>query len=128
MVASQTAMLVLETDADYARFGIDRASLAEILAIGPHGVELEHRDDAPLAEHDARDLRQREVLEDAVVLAPGRAPERGHDPQVVRRHPGGLGLDLFHVRAHAGPGARGARGRAGPTIVRSAEPPPMYIC
>jgi tetratricopeptide (TPR) repeat protein len=43
VVSSQTSMLVLETDADYARYGIDRSALAEILAIGPTGVELVHR-------------------------------------------------------------------------------------
>ena len=43
VVSSQTSMLVLESDADYARYGIDRRSLAEILAIGPSGVELMHR-------------------------------------------------------------------------------------
>ncbi|HMG52583.1 MAG TPA: VIT domain-containing protein, partial [Kofleriaceae bacterium] len=43
VVSSQTSMLVLESDADYARYGIDRTALAEILAIGPSGVELLHR-------------------------------------------------------------------------------------
>ncbi|HET7502349.1 MAG TPA: VIT domain-containing protein [Kofleriaceae bacterium] len=43
VVSSQTSMLVLETDADYARYGIDRSALADILAIGPTGVELTHR-------------------------------------------------------------------------------------
>src|SRR5439155_23040593 len=45
---SQTSMLVLESDADYARYGIDRTALAEILAIGPSGVELVHRAPAPV--------------------------------------------------------------------------------
>jgi hypothetical protein len=43
VVSSQTSMLVLESDADYARYGIDRTALADILAIGPSGVELLHR-------------------------------------------------------------------------------------
>jgi len=43
VVSSQTSMLVLESDADYARYGIDRRALAEILAIGATGVELVHR-------------------------------------------------------------------------------------
>jgi tetratricopeptide (TPR) repeat protein len=43
VVSSQTSMLVLESDADYARYGIDRNALAEILEIGPTGVELTHR-------------------------------------------------------------------------------------
>jgi hypothetical protein len=44
-----TALLVLEREADYARFGIDRRALADILAIGPGGVELVHRDGQPAA-------------------------------------------------------------------------------
>ena len=48
VVSSQTSMLVLESDADYARYGIDRAALADILAIGPSGVELLHRAAPPL--------------------------------------------------------------------------------
>jgi hypothetical protein len=48
VVSSQTSMLVLESDADYARYGIDRRALAEILAIGPSGVELVHRAAPPV--------------------------------------------------------------------------------
>jgi hypothetical protein len=48
VVSSQTSMLVLESDADYARYGIDRKALAEILAIGPSGVELVHRAAPPV--------------------------------------------------------------------------------
>jgi hypothetical protein len=43
VVSSQTAMLVLETDADYARYNIDRKALADILVVGAHGVEQTHR-------------------------------------------------------------------------------------
>ncbi|UQA61889.1 VIT domain-containing protein [Polyangium aurulentum] len=38
-----TALLVLETDADYARFGIDRRALADILVVGRSGIERLHR-------------------------------------------------------------------------------------
>ncbi len=34
-----TAMLVLESDYDYARFAIDRRALADILTVGPGGLE-----------------------------------------------------------------------------------------
>ncbi|HYL06087.1 MAG TPA: VIT domain-containing protein [Thermoanaerobaculia bacterium] len=34
-----TAMLVLESDYDYARFGLDRRALADILTVGPGGLE-----------------------------------------------------------------------------------------
>ncbi|HUH04013.1 MAG TPA: hypothetical protein VML75_18580, partial [Kofleriaceae bacterium] len=38
-----TALLVLETDADYARFGIDRTALSDILVVGPQGVAVAQR-------------------------------------------------------------------------------------
>ncbi len=38
-----TAMVVLETEADYKRMGIERNALADILIIGVRGVELMHR-------------------------------------------------------------------------------------
>jgi len=38
-----TALLVLETEDDYARFKIDRNALADILTVGPRGVERLHR-------------------------------------------------------------------------------------
>lgn len=38
-----TGLLVLETEADYHRYGIRRDALADILAVGEHGPELLHR-------------------------------------------------------------------------------------
>jgi hypothetical protein len=35
-----TAMLVLETEGDYWRFGLDRQALADILTVGPAGLEV----------------------------------------------------------------------------------------
>ena len=40
-----TALLVLETEADYARFGIDRKALADILTVDERGLSLIHRSD-----------------------------------------------------------------------------------
>jgi hypothetical protein len=57
VVSSQTAMLVLESDADYARYGIQRSALADILAIGPAGVELTHRTAPPLQIADPPEAR-----------------------------------------------------------------------
>ncbi|HVV87834.1 MAG TPA: VIT domain-containing protein [Kofleriaceae bacterium] len=39
VLSSQTSMLVLETDDDYARYGIDRSHAPDLLVIGAHGVE-----------------------------------------------------------------------------------------
>ncbi|MGE0548104.1 MAG: VIT domain-containing protein [Kofleriaceae bacterium] len=43
VVSSQTAMLVLESEADYARYNIDRKALADILVVGPSGLEQTRR-------------------------------------------------------------------------------------
>jgi hypothetical protein len=51
-----TALLVLETEFDYQRFHIDRKALADILAVGPDGVQVLQRKDIIMAE-----LREREV-------------------------------------------------------------------
>jgi tetratricopeptide (TPR) repeat protein len=43
VISSQTSLLVLESDADYARYGIDRRALSDILVVGATGVEQLHR-------------------------------------------------------------------------------------
>jgi Flp pilus assembly protein TadD len=43
VISSQTSMLVLESTDDYARYGIDRKTLADILVVGPTGVEQRNR-------------------------------------------------------------------------------------
>ncbi len=52
-----TALLVLETEADYDRFHIDRRSLADIMTVGPKGIELHSRAKAVVI---ARDPEPRE--------------------------------------------------------------------
>jgi hypothetical protein len=44
-----TALLVLETEADYARFGIDRKALADILVVDDGGLKLLHRTEVIVA-------------------------------------------------------------------------------
>lgn len=43
VISSQTSLLVLESEGDYARYGIDRRSLADILVVGPRGIEQTRR-------------------------------------------------------------------------------------
>ncbi|WP_428269307.1 VIT domain-containing protein [Haliangium sp.] len=43
VLSDYTALLVLESEADYARYGIDRNALADILAVGPNGIEVRRR-------------------------------------------------------------------------------------
>ena len=40
MLSPFTSLLVLETEYDYARFGLDRKSLADILTVGPGGLDV----------------------------------------------------------------------------------------
>ncbi|HEY0133593.1 MAG TPA: VIT domain-containing protein [Nannocystis sp.] len=47
VLSDYTALLVLETEYDYQRFGIDRSALAEILTVGPSGVTTIDRSRLP---------------------------------------------------------------------------------
>ncbi|MCX5745331.1 MAG: AgmX/PglI C-terminal domain-containing protein [Proteobacteria bacterium] len=49
VISSQTSMLVLESDADYARYKIDRTTLADLLVVGPAGLEQRHRTQLAIA-------------------------------------------------------------------------------
>lgn len=49
VLSDLTALLVLETEADYARFHIDRKALADILRVGSDGLEVQSRTDYPVA-------------------------------------------------------------------------------
>ncbi|PRQ08578.1 AgmX/PglI C-terminal domain-containing protein [Enhygromyxa salina] len=43
LLTPHTALLVLESEAEYRRYGIDRAARTDILTVGPAGVELVRR-------------------------------------------------------------------------------------
>jgi outer membrane protein OmpA-like peptidoglycan-associated protein len=43
VLSRETSLLVLESDADYARYGIERKALADVLVVGTGGVERMHR-------------------------------------------------------------------------------------
>ena len=47
VLSPYTSLLVLETEADYARFGIERRALADILTVGAGGLALIHRTELP---------------------------------------------------------------------------------
>jgi tetratricopeptide (TPR) repeat protein len=66
-----TSLLVLETDEDYARFGIDRRALADILVVGRSGIELLRRTGGPV-----------------MVAAPDKTPSKG----VLDEEPDGDGV------------------------------------
>jgi tetratricopeptide (TPR) repeat protein len=45
VLCAETALVVLESEADYLRFHIDRSALTDILSVGANGLELTHRRD-----------------------------------------------------------------------------------
>lgn len=67
VMVPRTTMLVLETEADYARFGLRRDALAQILTVGPRGIERLDRDPSALlaARPDQEDAEEEESAEDA---------------------------------------------------------------
>jgi tetratricopeptide (TPR) repeat protein len=73
VLSDHTALLVLESDADYARFGLDRRALADILVVGRDGLALAHRaapaviaaPDKPTATKGSLDQAKDKNIEDA---------------------------------------------------------------
>lgn len=49
VLSPYTALVVLETEHDYARFGIDRRALSDILVVGPTGIERVQRHELVVA-------------------------------------------------------------------------------
>ncbi len=49
VMCSLTSLLVLETERDYARFGIARTALADVMVVGLRGIELRRRSSDELA-------------------------------------------------------------------------------
>lgn len=64
VLSDLTALLVLETEYDYERFGIDRNALSDILEIGKNGLVLTERPDLPTW---ADDKPQRPSPDDGIV-------------------------------------------------------------
>ncbi len=52
VLSSETSLLVLESDGDYARYGLARTALVDVLVVGERGVERLHRSDvSPIPAH-----------------------------------------------------------------------------
>jgi tetratricopeptide (TPR) repeat protein len=66
VISNHTSMLVLESDGDYARFGIDRNALADILVVGPDGVEQKNRTFVATKRRPQRVEKQQEQREIAL--------------------------------------------------------------
>jgi len=70
-----TAMLVLETEQDYARFHIERKSLIDVLAIQDHAVKRVHRTTFALPVAVAPPAEERDEEEPTAQKAMSEAPE-----------------------------------------------------
>ena len=76
VISSETTMLVLDTEEDYVRYGIDRKALADILVVGPNGLEQAKRTFfAAKATPRPRD-DERQPADDVMALDEGRAGTR----------------------------------------------------
>ena len=76
VVSSETTMLVLDTEEDYVRYGIDRRALADILVVGPNGLAQSKRTFfASRATTRPRD-DGRQPVNDRMALDGGRAGAR----------------------------------------------------
>ena len=71
-----TSLLVLETERDYARFGIERRALADILTVGPEGITLLHRTEIAAPPRETFG----EGEEDSALPAQARAMPKGKRP------------------------------------------------
>ncbi|HEX7699467.1 MAG TPA: vWA domain-containing protein, partial [Kofleriaceae bacterium] len=65
VVSTQATMLMLDSDKDYARYGIDRQALADILVVGPNGLEQQHRTFVASKDRRPPKLTRAEALEAA---------------------------------------------------------------
>lgn len=122
-----TSLLVLETEQDYARFGIERRALADILTVAPTGVALLRRADlAPVIASpvvpqvatepvdvgsDAPAVRTRSAAPPSALPAPAKSSAARDDDRRPQREgaasSGGAMADTFGQ----GEGSLGASGR-----------------
>ncbi|MCK6471257.1 MAG: hypothetical protein L6R28_05885 [Planctomycetes bacterium] len=71
VLCGATALLVLESEADYDRFGLDRKALRDVMVVGASGIEWKHR--------TAADLALKPAPEPAKPAAPAKKAERGEE-------------------------------------------------
>ncbi len=85
ILVPRTTLLVLESEEDYRRFGLDRRALAEILTVGPSGIERLDRPAltftspgvVPPREAERKDVSSGDARRDALVRAQEADDEKG---------------------------------------------------
>jgi Vault protein inter-alpha-trypsin domain len=75
VLSPYTAMLVLESAADYARFGLDRRALADILTVGAGGLEVLARGPVPVPPAPSPEVAGERLLDATGLHAAGARPE-----------------------------------------------------
>jgi tetratricopeptide (TPR) repeat protein len=107
VLSDKTALLVLETDADYERFSIDRTALADILVVASTGLELQNRSSIHFPKPVAVKAERKEA---------GKALEYFKDSSSQETVEGGLALGTAA-------GGEGGGGEPSPPPAMTAEPP-----
>lgn len=92
VLISRTTLLVLESEADYQRFGLDRRALASILAVGPGGIERVDRAAQQIAagrkearQVTAPEARDKDIARKARTESRGRATVAPEPPALAER-------------------------------------------
>jgi hypothetical protein len=120
-----TSLLVLETEQDYARFGIERRALADILTVGPTGVALLHRTEiaAPAGQTEWSASEDKALPPGARALAKGEAGQgrerEGREEKAKKADVSSPGADRDEMEATRDRAATGA-----PVAAQAAPPPP----
>ena len=84
VVSDFTALLVLETDEDYRRFGLDQRALTNILRVGDEGIELVDRSElAPREEADRLKVAKRGEWDDEPVAKAEPPTAFAPEPQAI---------------------------------------------
>ena len=125
VMVPRTTMLVLETEADYDRFGLERNALAEILAVGPRGIERLDRVPAPrlaAADPDPDADDAEDVDDDA-----RREQDAPSEEEAEDEAGSGVAQDVASVEAPEDVDAAGAPPPPPPPPPPPAPPPPAPV-
>jgi tetratricopeptide (TPR) repeat protein len=129
-----TALLVLETENDYRRFGIERRALADILTVGPAGIEVLDRQGIPSIATSAGPALGMDVPAERA-LRPGAPADKAQanrasrdDDRLERRkfrqaESESKGEGAVRPMTSAAPGASAATSPAAPRPPAAAPPP-----
>ena len=119
-----TSLLVLETEQDYARFGIERRALADILTVGPSGVTLLHRVEiaAPSGEARWSVAQDTPLPPQAHALAKGEAGDFGEEKAKEAKKAADVGSRRAEAEAMMEDSLD--RGPAGASVAAQASAPP----